>query len=104
MPRIPLKHLTFVYETLVLRGLFAKKDPQYVLLYRYRNLLDQISPHFEKGGKLEKFAPVFEATDTILFSTDERTESGCLKGSGYYRPKYSMWYFCFRTNETLGCR
>ena len=41
-----------------------------------RNLLDQISPHFDKGGKLEKFAPIFEATDTILFSTDERTESG----------------------------
>ena len=41
-----------------------------------RNLLDQISPHFEKGRELEKFAPIFEATDTILFSTDERTESG----------------------------
>ena len=41
-----------------------------------RNLLDQISPQFDKGGKFEKLAPVFEATDTILFSTDERTESG----------------------------
>ena len=41
-----------------------------------RNLLDQLAPHFEKDGKLEKFGPVFEATDTILFSTDERTESG----------------------------
>ena len=41
-----------------------------------RKLLDQIAPHFEEGGKLEKFAPVFEATDTILFSTDERTDSG----------------------------
>ncbi len=41
-----------------------------------RNILNQIAPHFDKGGKLEQFAPVFEATDTILFSTDERTESG----------------------------
>ncbi len=41
-----------------------------------RNLLDKVSPQFEKGGKLEKLGPVFEATDTILFSTDERTESG----------------------------
>jgi Na+-transporting NADH:ubiquinone oxidoreductase subunit B len=31
---------------------------------------------FDKGGKLEKFHPLFEATDTILFSTDERTKSG----------------------------
>ena len=41
-----------------------------------RNILDQFAPQFEEGGKLEKFAPVFEATDTILFSTDERTHSG----------------------------
>ena len=41
-----------------------------------RNLLDQIAPHFENGGKFEKLGPVFEATDTILFSTDERTASG----------------------------
>jgi len=41
-----------------------------------RNILDNIAPTFEKGGKLEKFYPVFEATDTILFSTDKRTESG----------------------------
>ena len=41
-----------------------------------RNILDNLAPNFEKGGKLEKFYPLFEATDTILFSTDERTESG----------------------------
>ncbi len=41
-----------------------------------RNLLDQVEPQFAKGGKLEKFAPVYEATDTILFSTDERTNTG----------------------------
>ena len=41
-----------------------------------RNILDNLAPNFEKGGKLEKFHPLFEATDTILFSTDERTKSG----------------------------
>ena len=41
-----------------------------------RNLLDKAAPLFENGAKLEKLAPVFEATDTILFSTDERTSSG----------------------------
>ena len=41
-----------------------------------RNILDDLAPHFKSGGKFEKFAPVFEATDTILFSTDERTVSG----------------------------
>lgn len=40
------------------------------------NVLDKAKPHFEKGGKFERLYPVFEATDTILFSTDEITESG----------------------------
>jgi len=38
--------------------------------------LNKAKPHFEKGGKFERLYPVFEATDTILFSTDEITESG----------------------------
>ena len=41
-----------------------------------RNILDKVEPVFKKGGKLEKLYPIFEATDTILFSTDERTHSG----------------------------
>ena len=40
------------------------------------NALNKAKPHFEKGGKFERLYPVFEATDTILFSTDEITESG----------------------------
>ena len=40
------------------------------------NTLNKAKPHFEKGGKFERLYPVFEATDTILFSTDEITESG----------------------------
>ncbi len=41
-----------------------------------RDVLDTVAPQFQKGGKLERFAPIYEATDTILFSTDERTEIG----------------------------
>ncbi|MEA1881616.1 MAG: NADH:ubiquinone reductase (Na(+)-transporting) subunit B [Candidatus Marinimicrobia bacterium] len=41
-----------------------------------RKTLDANAHRFEKGGFLENFFPLFEATDTILFSTDEVTESG----------------------------
>ena len=41
-----------------------------------KDLLDKVEPLFGDGGKLEKFHPLFEATDTILFSTDERTKTG----------------------------
>ena len=41
-----------------------------------RDILDKISPTFKADGKLQKFYPIFEATDTILFSTDDRTHSG----------------------------
>lgn len=39
-----------------------------------RKLLDKQAKLFEKGGKLERFHPLFEAQDTFLFSTDEVTE------------------------------
>jgi Na+-transporting NADH:ubiquinone oxidoreductase subunit B len=39
-------------------------------------LLDKIRPAFEPGGKLEKFYPLFEATDTFLYTTDEVTTVG----------------------------
>ena len=41
-----------------------------------RDILDKIAPTFKADGKLEKLYPIFEATDTILFSTDVRTHSG----------------------------
>lgn len=40
-----------------------------------RRWLDSVSWRFEEGGPLEKFQALYEATDTILFSTDEVTES-----------------------------
>lgn len=39
-----------------------------------RKLLDFFAPVFKPGGRLERFYPLYEATDTILFSTDKQTE------------------------------
>lgn len=33
-----------------------------------RDFLDKIEPHFEKGGKLEKLYPLYEAGDTFLYT------------------------------------
>ena len=40
-----------------------------------RNLLDKIKPTFEKGGKLEKFYPAFNAFETFLFVPGHTTPS-----------------------------
>ena len=41
-----------------------------------RKILDANAHRFENNGVLERFYPLYEATDTILFSTDEVTKSG----------------------------
>lgn len=33
-----------------------------------RSFLDDLEPHFHKGGKLEKWYPLYEAVDTILYT------------------------------------
>ncbi len=40
-----------------------------------KNFLDKNRPHFERGGKLEKFKPVFVATETFLFTPDDVTNN-----------------------------
>lgn len=40
-----------------------------------RKILDKIKPSFEKGGKLEKFYPAFNAFETFLFVPDHTTAS-----------------------------
>lgn len=39
-----------------------------------RDILDKVEPHFEKGGKLEKFYALYEAGDTFLFSPGSVTK------------------------------
>ena len=41
-----------------------------------RNMLDKIEPNFLKNGKFAKYYPIYEATDTFLFSTAKKTQSG----------------------------
>ncbi len=40
-----------------------------------RKYLDKVKPNFEKGGKLEKLFPVFDAFETFLFVPDHTTGS-----------------------------
>ncbi len=47
-----------------------------------RNFLDQLQPHFEKGGKLEKFFAVYEMADTFMYTPGEvTTESSHVRDS-----------------------
>jgi Na+-transporting NADH:ubiquinone oxidoreductase subunit B len=41
-----------------------------------RKMLDSIRPHFEKGGKLEKFYPVYDGFETFLFVPGHTTHCG----------------------------
>lgn len=41
-----------------------------------RNFIDKIKPHFEKGGKFEKFHSTFDALETFLFVPNEVTKKG----------------------------
>ena len=41
-----------------------------------RKLLDKIKPNFEKGGKLEKWYPVYDSLDTFLYTPGHSTHSG----------------------------
>ena len=41
-----------------------------------RKLIQNIEPKFTDGGPLQRFYPIFEATESFLFSTAEKTNSG----------------------------
>ncbi len=40
-----------------------------------RQQLDRVAPLFEKGGKLERLYPLYEAQDTFLFTPGETTKA-----------------------------
>ncbi|MBT7481834.1 MAG: NADH:ubiquinone reductase (Na(+)-transporting) subunit B [Flavobacteriales bacterium] len=42
----------------------------------FRNILNSVKPHFEKGGKLEKMYPAYDAFETFLFVPDHTAKSG----------------------------
>ncbi len=41
-----------------------------------QNIFDKVKPNFEKGGKLEKFHPAFEAFETLMFVPSATTKKG----------------------------
>ncbi|MGI9590362.1 MAG: NADH:ubiquinone reductase (Na(+)-transporting) subunit B, partial [Myxococcota bacterium] len=41
-----------------------------------RDALDQVAPHFEEGGRLERLYPLYEAADTFLYTPGIVTRTG----------------------------
>ncbi len=53
-----------------------------------RNALDKMHPLFDKGGKLEKLYPLYEAGDTFFYTpglVDRGQEDSWLLGMGHRR-------------------
>jgi len=42
----------------------------------FKNILNGVKPHFEKGGKLEKLYPAYDAFETFLFVPDHTSHTG----------------------------
>lgn len=42
----------------------------------FKNILESVKPHFQKGGKLEKLHPAYDAFETFLFVPEHTTKSG----------------------------
>ena len=42
----------------------------------FRNILNTVKPHFDRGGKLERMYPAYDAFETFLFVPDHTTKKG----------------------------
>ncbi len=62
-----------------------------------RRLLDSIEPHFHKGGKLEKWYPLYEAVDTIFYAPGSvtRTTAHVRDGIDLKRIMITVWLCAF---------
>lgn len=62
-----------------------------------RKLLDNIEPHFEKGGKYEKWYALYEAVDTIFYSPSSVTKTGShvRDGIDLKRVMITVWLAAF---------
>ena len=62
-----------------------------------RSLLDDIAPHFEKGGKLEWAFPAYEAVDTALYTPGRVTggPSHVRDGLDLKRIMITVWMCAF---------
>lgn len=62
-----------------------------------RNVLDKMEPHFEKGGKYEKWYALYEAVDTIFYSPGSvtKTNSHVRDGVDLKRIMITVWFCTF---------
>lgn len=62
-----------------------------------RKILDDIAPHFEKGGKYQSLYPLYEAVDTIFYSPSRVTVSGShvRDGVDLKRIMITVWFAAF---------
>ena len=42
-----------------------------------RGIFDRVAPHFHKGGKYERFYPVYEVVESFVYTSDEVTTGTC---------------------------
>ena len=55
-----------------------------------RTILDDLEPHFEKGGRFEKWYALYEAVDTIFYSPGSVTKTTAHVRDGVER---DFWHF-----------
>ncbi|WP_197473251.1 RnfABCDGE type electron transport complex subunit D, partial [Oleiphilus sp. HI0123] len=62
-----------------------------------RTVLDKMEPHFEKGGKYEKWYALYEAADTIFYSPSSvtKTTSHVRDGLDLKRIMITVWLCAF---------
>ena len=62
-----------------------------------RRYLDAVAPHFEKGGKYQKFYPLYEAVDTIFYSPPSVTHASAhvRDGIDLKRIMIAVWLCAF---------
>ncbi len=62
-----------------------------------RRILDDVSPHFHKGGRYEKYFPLYEAVDTIFYAPGKVTvsEPHVRDGIDLKRIMITVWFAAF---------
>ena len=80
-----------------------------------RKILDDMEPHFEKGGRYEKWYALYEAADTIFYSPSSVTKSNAHVRDGVDLKRimitvwfcafpamfYGMWNIGFQANQIM---
>ena len=62
-----------------------------------RQIFDRIEPHFEKGGRFERWYPLYEAVDTIFYTPPSvtRTNAHVRDGIDLKRIMITVWFCVF---------